>query len=217
MINLVLVDDHQIVRNGLKMVLEGDADIHVIGEASDGTEVLDVLRVKEPDILLADIRMPKMNGLELTPIVKKEYPNMKVLILTMHDDSEYILQSVHAGADGYILKDTDQGELLKAIRTINDGHKYFSGDISETIVNSFVRGYKNDPIVSSSADSYGLTKREKEILGMIKDGISNKSIAEQLGKSVRTIETHRFNIMKKLGVNNIAELLKKTNDEHLID
>lgn len=217
MTRVILVDDHQIVRNGLRLVLEGDESISVIGEAGDGQEALTLIEEVKPDVVLLDIRMPEMTGLDITSIVKQKFPSTKVLILTMHDDSEYVLKSVNVGADGYILKDTDKAELLKAVHTVHDGHKYFSGDISETLINSFQNAPSTtDSPVARVETSYNLTKREFEILGLIREGISNKGIAERLGKSVRTIETHRFNIMKKLKVNNVAELLNKVNKEQVI-
>lgn len=221
MIRVILADDHELVRYGLKMVLEGDPDIQLIGEASDGQETLELIEKDAPDVLIVDIRMPLMNGLEVTRHVKKTHPDMKVLVLTMHDDSEYILKALEYGADGYLLKDTNKHEFIKAIHMVQEGQKYFSGDISSTIVNSYLHAaHRSDtPAVSTTSiakESYQLTRRELQILGMIYEGISNKEIAEKLNKSVRTIETHRFNIMKKLEVNNITELLKKVSKEGIL-
>lgn len=220
MIKVALADDHEIVRYGIKMVLEDDPEIEVIWEAADGQETLDKMHQTAPDVLVADIRMPLLTGLEVAQQLKQEDPGVKIIMLTMHDDSEYILKSVQYGADGYLLKDTNKAEFNKAIKMVNNGQKYFSGDISTTIVNSFLNGGtppSNDPTpVAVSAQDYGLTKREKQILKLIYDGVSNKDIAEQLDKSIRTIETHRFNIMKKLEVNNITELLKKVERERIV-
>jgi two-component system, NarL family, response regulator DegU len=224
MIKIVLADDHEIVRNGIKMLLENEADISVIGEAADGDETIQVATSLHPDVLIVDIRMPIMNGLEVTEKLKKSHPSIKILVLTMHDDSEYIIKSVQVGADGYLLKDTGKQEFIKAIHMVYSNHKYFSGDISNAIVNSFLSSSgQNIPIsnpIASSTDSqkdYQLTKREIEILQLIYDGTSNKDIADKLGKSVRTIETHRFNIMKKLEVSNVTELLKKIDREGLLN
>ena len=219
MIKVALADDHEIVRYGIKMVLEDDPEIEVIWEASDGQETVDRMTQDEPDVLVLDIRMPLMTGLEVTQKLKGENPNARIIMLTMHDDSEYILKAVQFGADGYLLKDTNKTEFNKAVKMVHAGHKYFSGDISTTIVNSFLSSGsstaspKTEP---NTDDQYQLTKRERQILGLIYDGVSNKDIAEQLGKSVRTIETHRFNIMKKLQVNNITELLKKVEKEGIV-
>lgn len=219
MIRVALADDHEIVRYGIKMVLEDDPEIQVIWEASDGQETLDKMHEIKPDVLVADIRMPLLTGLEVAHKLKTEDPSVKIIMLTMHDDSEYIVKSMQYGADGYLLKDTNKAEFNKAVKMVNSGQKYFSGDISNTIVNTFLAGViKPTTEVKSGATNidYQLTKRELQILKLIYEGVSNKDIAEQLDKSVRTIETHRFNIMKKLDVNNITELLKKIERESLV-
>lgn len=195
------------------MVLEDDPDIEVIWEASDGQETIDKMHQTAPDVLVADIRMPLLNGLEVAQKLKSDDPSVKIIMLTMHDDSEYVLKSVQFGADGYLLKDTNKTEFNKAVKMVHSGQKYFSGDISTTIVNSFVSGKPATEAQPAANTDYQLTKREKQILKLIYEGVSNKDIAEQLGKSIRTIETHRFNIMKKLEVNNITELLKKLDRE----
>lgn len=219
MIRVALADDHEIVRHGIKMVLEDDSEIKVVWESSDGQETLEKMEKEPPDVLVVDIRMPLMTGLEVTKQLKKKDPAIRILVLTMHDDSEYIMQSLEYGADGYLLKDTNKSEFNKAVHMVNNGQKYFSGDISSTIVDFYT---KSGPVQVKSEESqskvdYQLTRREKEILKMIYDGVSNKDIAEKLGKSIRTIETHRFNIMKKLDVNNIAELFKKVEKEGLAE
>ncbi|WP_162340814.1 response regulator transcription factor [Cyclobacterium salsum] len=213
-IKVVLADDHLVVRSGIKNLLENEGDIAVIGEASNGEEALQAVEKLQPDLLIIDIRMPVMNGLEATHKLTKSSPNSKVLILSMHDDEDYILQSVESGASGYLLKDTSKEEFLKAIKTIHQGGKYFSGDISQVLVNNFLtRKDRKITHKTTGVNQYEITKRERQILKMIAAGIANKEIAEQLGKSIRTIETHRFNIMKKLKVNNVVELLKKIEEE----
>jgi two-component system, NarL family, response regulator DegU len=213
-INVVLADDHVVVRNGIKMLLENEKEIKVIGEASDGIEALDAVKRLQPDVLVIDIRMPNMNGLEATSKLKDYSDKTKALILSMHNDEDYILQSVESGASGYLLKDSTKEEFLKAIRSISQGGKYFSGDISNVLVNSYLTVKNPKPVgPNSDGNDYELTKREKEILKLIYEGEGNKEIAEQLNKSVRTIETHRFNIMKKIKVGNVVELFKKVEDE----
>jgi DNA-binding NarL/FixJ family response regulator len=213
-INIVLAEDHLIVRKGIKNLLEDEEGIKVIGEASDGREAIKVVETLRPDLLIADIRMPVMSGLDAAQDLSRRPHPPKILILSMHDDEDYILQSVDVGASGYLLKDTSKEELLKAIRTIYQGGKYFSGDVSNVLVNRYLTGRnRHAASPSPAAETYGITKRERQILTMIADGVGNKEIAEQLGKSVRTIETHRFNIMKKLKVNNVVELLKKLEEE----
>ena len=213
MINVALSDDHEIVRDGIKMLLELDSEINVVWEASDGVETLKKVTEKKPHVLIADIRMPLKNGLEVAESLKDE--EIKVILLTMHNESEYIMKSLEYGADGYLLKDTSKSELIKAIKIVYGGQKYYSGDISNTIINSF-NPTSSDKASVVEPKEYPLTKREKEILTLIYEGVGNKEIADQLGKSIRTIETHRFNIMKKLEVNNITELLKKIEAEKLI-
>jgi two-component system, NarL family, response regulator DegU len=210
-IKVVLADDHEIVRNGIKILLESEGDLEVVGEASDGQEALDECKTKQPDILIVDINMPKMNGIETIRQLKAYSPSTKALVLSMHEDEEYILQSVEMGATGYLLKGSNKQEFLKAIHTVQKGEKYFTGDISNILVQHYLN-LRNKTTTSPTPQETGdnaLTKREKEILSLIYKGESNKDIAEKLDKSVRTIETHRFNIMKKLDANNLAELLRK--------
>lgn len=213
-IRIVLAEDHLIVRKGIKNLLEDEAGIQVIGEASDGREAIEVVEREKPDLLISDIRMPGMNGLDAAQNLSARPNPPGILILSMHDDEDYILQSVEAGASGYLLKDTSKEELLKAIRIIHQGGKYFSGDVSNALVNRYLHSRsRNVPTSPPVTKIYNITKRERQILAMIADGAGNKEIAEQLGKSIRTIETHRFNIMKKLKVNNVVELLKKIEEE----
>ncbi|MGL1885909.1 MAG: response regulator transcription factor [Reichenbachiella sp.] len=221
-IKVILADDHVIVRNGIRILLESNGDVEVIAEASNGMEALEKSREFKPDILISDIRMPIMNGIEATAKLKDYSPNTKALILSMHDDEEYIIKSIESGASGYLLKDTTKEEFAKALKTIVDGQKYFSGDISNILVNSYLNIKEgqsstiNHPITVANIVDYHITKREKQILQLVYKGNSNKEIADTLSKSVRTVETHRFNIMKKLGVGNITELLRKIDAEPYI-
>lgn len=214
MINAVLADDHEIVRKGIKILLEDDGHINVVAEASDGFEAIKKVDELKPDLLITDIRMPEMDGLQTTQKVRSSYPDIKILVLSMHDDEDYILKSAEFGADGYLLKDTSKPEFIKAIDAVMSGQKYFSGDISNILVNSYLnfKGGSSGSESGTQVESI-LTKRERQILSLIYNGVSNKEIAEQLGKSVRTVETHRFNIMKKLEVKNIAELLRKIDND----
>lgn len=215
-INIVLADDHVLVRKGIKAMLESDSDIQVIGEADNGMEALETSKKLHPDILVLDIRMPEMNGLEAAANLGKYAPGTKAVILSMHDSEEYVLQALDAGAYGYLLKDTDKAEFLKALRQVHSGVKYFSGAVSNVLANRLLGSKPFATKSSIEEDSYHLTKREKEILRMVIDGKQNKEIAEASGKSVRTIETHRFNIMKKLGVNNAIDMVNKAIRENLV-
>lgn len=215
-INIVLADDHVLVRKGIRAMLESDSDIHVVGEADNGAEALEAARRLHPDILVLDIRMPEMNGLEAAARLGSYSPDTKAVILSMHDSEEYVLQALNAGAYGYLLKDTDKAEFLKALRQVHSGAKYFSGAVSNILANRILEA---KPFTSKSTveqDEYHLTRREKEILRMVIDGKHNKDIAEASGKSIRTIETHRFNIMKKLGVNNAIDMVNKAIKENLV-
>jgi two-component system, NarL family, response regulator DegU len=214
-INIVLADDHVLVRNGIKAMLESDAEIHVVGEAGNGVEALATAKSLRPDILVLDIRMPEMTGLEAAARLSAYSPDTKAVILSMHDSEEYVLQALDAGAYGYLLKDTDKNEFIKALKQIHGGNKYFSGAVSNVLANRLLN---SKPAVRKTdvEDQYHLTKKEKEILRMITDGKQNKEISETLDKSVRTIETHRFNIMKKLDVNNAIDMINKAVKENLI-
>jgi two-component system, NarL family, response regulator DegU len=217
-INIVLADDHVLVRNGIKAMLESDQDIDVIGEASNGLEALETAKRLHPHILVLDIRMPELNGLEAAARLDDYSPDTKAVILSMHDSEEYVMQALDAGAHGYLLKDTDRNEFVKALKQIHSGSKYFSGAVSNVLANRLLNA-QTKPFTNKAAeveDTYNLTRREKEILQMVVDGKQNKQIAEASGKSVRTIETHRFNIMKKLGVNNAIDMVNKAVKENLV-
>ena len=220
LIRVILADDHEIVRNGIKLLLERQGNIQVIAEVSDGAQAIEKVAALQPDILIVDIRMPILNGIETTRRLTQAKTTTKILVLSMHDDEAYILQSIDCGAFGYLLKDTNQLEFIKAIETVAKGEKYFSGDISKVLVNQYLTG-KNEPTTAAPAAeapavstlTYDLTKREKQIYKMLYQGVNNKEIADQLKKSIRTIETHRFNIMKKVGVSNVVDLLRKVEAE----
>jgi two-component system, NarL family, response regulator DegU len=215
-INIVLADDHVLVRKGIKSMLESDTEINVVGEAGNGKEALDTARALKPDILVLDIRMPEMTGLEAAAQLQEYAPATRAVILSMHDSEEYVVQALQSGAYGYLLKDTDKEEFVRALKQVYTGHKYFSGAVSHVLANQLlnIRPYTSTrPPVE---DAYHLTRREKQILRMVIDGKHNKEIAGSLGKSLRTIETHRFNIMKKLGVNNAVDMVNKTVKENLV-
>jgi two-component system, NarL family, response regulator DegU len=205
MINIVIVDDHQIVRDGLKLLLSSQEDFNIVAEGKDGSEAIELVKKYQPMILISDISMPKMTGLESITYIKQASPETKILFLSMFDKEEYVTSAVRLGANGYLLKDSSKEEMVKAIRKIADGEKYFSSDVSGILVNQLING---TPSVESEND-FSLTKRELQILSKIVDGWSNKQIADDADISVRTIETHRLNIMKKMKVNNAADLVRK--------
>lgn|SRR5690606_17538204 len=220
-ISVVLVDDHVLVRDGIKAMLEADHDITVVGEANDGRQAVALVKQVKPDLAVMDIRMPEMTGLEACAELTESGMPTKVVILSMHDTEEYVLQSLSAGAWGYLLKDTDKSEFIKAIKQIHSGVRYYSGAVSNVLANQLLSTVKPPAIRTASPegekkDAYGLSKREKQILSLVVNGKHNKDIAELLGKSVRTIETHRFNIMKKLSVNNAVDMINKAMKENIL-
>lgn len=214
-ISIVLADDHILVRKGIKAMLESEDALSVIGEAGNGREALEVAKELHPDIIVLDIRMPEMTGIEAAAKLSEFSPTTKALILSMHDSEEYVLQSLDAGAYGYLLKDTDKAEFVKALKQIYAGNKYFSGAVSNVLANRLL-GAKSPEKNTRPNDQYHLTKREREILRMVINGTPNKEIADSLDKSVRTIETHRFNIMKKMSVNNAVDMVNKAVKENLV-
>jgi DNA-binding NarL/FixJ family response regulator len=204
-IKLLLVDDHPIVLDGIKTHLAEQPDLEVVGEATNGQEALRKAKLTLPDVVLMDITMPHMNGLEATAQLRKQVPEAKVLILTMHDSREYIAQIVKLGARGYLLKDCSPGELVGAIKSVHAGEVYFSPSISRVLVQEMVDG-KHDGREAPAQQS--LTDREREVLSLIAEGLLNKQIADRLGIGVRTIETHRERIMRKLDIHTVAGLTK---------
>jgi DNA-binding NarL/FixJ family response regulator len=216
---IVLADDHSLVRDGIRSLLEEESDFEVIGEASNGKEAIAMVEKKHPTILIIDIRMPEMNGIEAVEALKQLNNPVKSIILSMHDSEEYILKSLSAGASGYLLKDTGKTEFLKAISTVEQGGKYFSGDISNVLVKNLLG--KTDTSLQletkgKAADNpFDLTGKELEILELVLTGLTNKQISDKLQKSKRTVETHRFNLMRKMEVKNLIELSKKARAHNL--
>ena len=214
-IRIVLADDHVLVRDGIKSLLEDEQDIEVIDEASDGQQTLSILERNLPDLLIVDIRMPGMNGIEVVRKVREKKWNLKTLILSMHDSEEYVVQSIQAGADGYLLKGSSKDEFLKALHKVAGGGKYFSGDVSAILLNNFTNGHPLQSVSKPKEDPFNLTNREKQVLKLILKGKSSKEIGEDLSISKRTAEVHRFNLMKKLDVKNLIELTNKAREHDL--
>ena len=219
-IKIVLADDHALVRDGIRALLEEENNLEVIGEASNGKEALIMVKEKQPDILIADIRMPEIGGIDVVEMLNTQIPSIKCVILSMHDSEEYILKSVKAGAKGYLLKDTDKNEFIKAIHAVYGGGKYFSGDISNVLVNNLLNQgpeVEKKAIVTKNRDNaFDLTNKELQILELVLSGFTNKEISEKLQNSKRTIETHRFNLMRKMEVKNLIELSKKARQFNLV-
>jgi DNA-binding NarL/FixJ family response regulator len=201
-IKVLVVDDHPVVRKGLQTCLAKQERLKIVGEASDGDEALQKSRDLDPDVILLDISMPRMNGLAVTEQLRKETPNVKVLILSVHNNKEYIFRIIQSGAHGYVSKEASPDELLRAIEAVFDGQAFFSPEIARAALNQFVNnGGKKEPFAQ-------LTDREREVLVLIAEGQSNKEIANKLGIGVRTIETHRERIMRRLNIHSVAGLTK---------
>ncbi len=202
---MLLAEDHTIVRQGLRSLLEQSDDIKVIAEAEDGREAVNKTEQLKPDIVLMDISMPILNGIEATRQIKKKFPDIKVLILTMHTKEEYISQILHAGASGYLVKKSAHHELLSAIKAIQKDNFYLSPLVSKKVVDEYIQKTKDD----IKQDRYEkLTTREREVLQLIAEGKANKEIADLLYLSVKTVETHKAHIMEKLNLHTTTDLIK---------
>ena len=206
-LTVLVADDHTIVRRGLVSLLSLGEGIEVIGEAPDGRTAVDLTLQKEPDVVLMDISMPELNGLEATARIKKQAPHVRVLILSAYDNDEYITQVVRSGANGYLLKNSSAEELYAAIRSVFSGHAFFSPAVSKVIADSYVRGSSAPALDQSHMPDSRLTTREREILQLIAEGHTHQKVADLLHISVRTVDTHCGNIMKKLDIHDSPGLV----------
>ena len=202
-IRLLLVDDHPIVLDGIRSHLLAQPEFEIVGQAANGLEAIQKAKALLPDVVLMDITMPQMNGLEATSHLRKEVPGTKVLILTMHDSKEYIAQMLRMGARGYLLKDGSPAELVRAIKAVHAGEVVFAASVSKVLAEVMVNGRAR-----SIEPPPSLTCREREVLTHIAEGLLNKQIADKLGIGVRTIETHRERIMRRLDIHSVAGLTK---------
>lgn len=204
MIKIILADDHQIVRHGLRSLLSAEPDMEVVGEADNGRAVVRLVQEKSPHVVIMDISMPDLNGIEATRQILTENPGVKVIALSMHSDSLFVLNMFKAGAAGYLLKDCALEELVKAVRTVLSRKIYLSPGISDIVIKDFVIGWTPP---ESSAYSI-LTTREREVLQLMAEGKNTNQIAESLCVSVKTVEAHRKQLMNKLDIHSVAELTK---------
>jgi len=203
MIKIIIADDHQMVTEGLKSLLESDAMMKVIATAPNGYELLRMLEVVQPDIVLMDIDMPVMNGIEALTAIRKQFPGLKVIVLTMHEEKAPVKKMTELGAKGFLFKNSDKDELVNAIKIVNNRGNYYTAALTLKLLETYQTG---SPAATHSA--FILTDREIEILKLIAAGLSNKEIGDKLYISHRTVDTHRTNLMKKLEVNNIAGLIR---------
>ena len=203
-VRILLADDHGIVRKGLRFLLEQQPDMEVVGEASDGREAIKLAEELTPSIVIMDIAMPLLNGIEATAQMLKKNPQTGVIMLSMHSDEDYLVSALNAGAKGYLLKDSAEADLVRAIRAVAQGKPFFSPDISKTMLEDYMRYLQQRNL----QDSYDLlTDREKEVLQLLAEGKSNKEVATLLDVSVYTVETHRTHLMQKLDLHNTAEIV----------
>ncbi|WP_371826067.1 response regulator [Photobacterium sp. GJ3] len=211
-IRVLLVDDHQVVMQGFQARLDNEKNIDVVATATNGAEALKQAQLHQPDVVLMDISMPEMNGIEATRIFRRDFPAIKVLILTMHDNREYILQVMQAGASGYILKEVSAEEMVQAIEAVHQGGSYFCRLVANTLFSAPIEPQSALP----TSPVIALSRREETILRQVASGKSSKKIALELGISTRTVETHRQNIKHKLNLNSTAEITAYAVKENLI-
>lgn len=205
-IRLVLADDHAVVRSGTRELLEQQPDLKIIGEASDGNEAVRLAGELQPDVIVMDVRMPAMSGVEATRQIKATYPNVKVLVLTAHDDDEYVFALLQAGANGYLLKTAEIEELVRAIRTVAAGKSALAPEVTGKVVAQFTSGKSLPEVLTETQENYdGLTERELDILRLVGQGLSNKQIGKRLFISDRTVQAHLSNIFSKLNVSSRTE------------
>jgi DNA-binding NarL/FixJ family response regulator len=203
-IRILLADDHNIMRRGLRLLLERQPGFEVVGEAADGRQTVERAEATKPDIVVLDIAMPNMSGIEAAQRIRAVLPQVAIIILSMHSDEGYVLRALKVGAKGYLLKDSAEDDLIEAIKAVSEGKAFFSPEISKILVEDYVRDMKK----RGAEDSYELlTSREREILQLLAEGKSNKDIATSLNLSLYTVETHRRNLQDKLNLHSVAELI----------
>lgn len=211
---IAIAEDHTILREGLRALLISEPDFNIVCEAGDGRDAIQCIEEHQPDLILMDLSMPRMNGLEAIKEIKKRSRATMVIALTVHKSEEYILATLQAGADGYLLKDTTHAELVSAIRHVLSGKRYLSPGVSEKVIEGYLEEKR---IVKTRTAWDTLTKREREILKLIAEGYKNKEIADYLCVSLKTVEKHRTNLMKKLDIHNVATLTAFAMEKGLVN
>lgn len=216
-IKVLLVDDHQIVRDGIFALLIKEHDIEIVGEASNGDELFEKLQFIKPDIIILDISLPKMSGIEIAGILDKDFPQIRIIVFSSYTDEETIFKSIRAGAKGFLPKDSMREDLVEAIKKVHQGFEYLSDKIPNTILMDYIKKSGNQEEKFNNSKLSSLTKREREILKLIADGMSYKEIGNELFISVRTVETHKNNILQKLELKSTIDLVKFAIKNDLID
>lgn len=206
-ITILIADDHTLIRSGIATLLQSNKDFAIVGEAEDGEDAVHKTGELRPMVVVIDLSMPKLSGIEATKIIKKRYPETNVLVLTMHENEEYVYQILKSGAAGYVLKSAGKEELSTAIRAAAKGEKFFSPRISQIMADGYVKRLEQQSTDPTQGDAL-LTRREREVLGMVARGLTNQQIADQLFISPRTVDTHRTNIMQKLNIHDLANLVR---------
>jgi DNA-binding NarL/FixJ family response regulator len=211
---VVIVEDHQLFREGLKSLLASRRELEIAGEAEDGIEAIKTVRKARPDLILLDISMPRMGGISVIKEVKREFPDTKILALTIHESDQYVLEVFDAGADGYCIKDASRNELMVAIDSVLEGKTYISPDIAADVMEGYLTGRR---ALKEKSRWDAVTQREREVLKLIAEGYKNRQIADVLTISVKTVEKHRANIMAKLDLHNVAALTAYAIDKGLVE
>ncbi|MCH7764171.1 MAG: response regulator transcription factor [Candidatus Marinimicrobia bacterium] len=216
-ITVLVVEDHTIVRQGIVSLINKEDDITIVGEADDGRQAIKLCREKKPNIIVMDLAMPHLNGIETTQIVKKECPKTNIIILSMYSEEEYIFKAIDAGASGYLTKKNAAEDLIKAIRAVRDGKTFFSPEVSKTVMNSYHLMMKKYGTLDEVSEKNKLTSRELEVLQLIAEGYTSKKISEKLHISTNTVQRHREKIMRKTGIHNVAGLTRYALEKGIIE
>lgn len=208
-IKILIADDHPFIRSGILTMLQKVKDFEIVGEAEDGEQAIEKTEELSPEVVIIDISMPKLTGIEATKVIKERFPETKMLVLSMHEDEQYVLEILKSGANGYILKTAGKDELVTAIRVVAGGDDFYSPKISKMMIDKYLAITSSDDTTDfGDSQDILLTKREKEILRLIAAGLTAKKISEQLFISPRTVDTHRTNLMRKLDIKNTAGLVR---------
>lgn len=203
-IRILLADDHTVMRAGLRLLLERQPDMVVVAEAEDGRQTVSTVDTEKPDVVVMDIAMPNLNGIEATRLIASRHPEIAVVILSMHSDESYVMRALKAGAKAYLLKDSAEADLIRAVRAVSEGKSFFSPTVSKMLLEDYVQQLR----LRGEEDSYELlTAREREVLQLLAEGKSNKDVANTLNLSLYTVETHRAHILQKLGLHTVPDLI----------